>query len=59
MEEIEQILMYVPIEGERLVEIFTQWELELNALEDWLGNPKPQCGCQEIAMTEETHQHES
>jgi hypothetical protein len=29
MEEKEQILMSVPIEGEHPVELFTQWELEL------------------------------
>jgi hypothetical protein len=58
MEEEEQILMSVPTEGERPVELLTQWELELKALEDWLGNPEPEGGCQEIAMPEEIHQHE-
>jgi hypothetical protein len=49
MEEKEHILMSVPT-GERLVELFTQWELELKALEDWLGNLEPEGGCREIAM---------
>jgi hypothetical protein len=39
MEETKQILMFVPTEGECLVELFTQWELELRALEYWLDNP--------------------
>jgi hypothetical protein len=59
MEETKQILMSVPTEGEHPVELFTQWELELKALEDWLGNPEPEGGYQEIAMPEEIHQHES
>jgi hypothetical protein len=58
MEEEEQILMSVPTEGECPVELLTQWELELKALEDWLDNPEPEGGCQEIAMPEEIHQHE-
>jgi hypothetical protein len=59
MEEMKQILMSVPIEREHPVELFTQWELELRALEDWLDNPEPKGGCQETTMIEETHQHES
>jgi hypothetical protein len=36
VEETKQILMFVPTEGECLVELFTQCELELRALEYWL-----------------------
>ena len=57
MEEEEKILRYVPIE-ERSVELLTQGELELKALEDWLGSSKPEGVCHKIAMLEETHQHE-
>jgi hypothetical protein len=57
MEKEEQILKSVPTE-EHPVELLTQWEMELKALEDWLGNPEPEGGFQEIAMPEETYQHE-
>jgi hypothetical protein len=57
--KMEQILMSVPTEGECPVELLTQWELELKALEDWLVNPEPEGGCQGIAMPEEIHQHKS
>jgi hypothetical protein len=50
--------MSVLTEGECPVELLTQWELESKEMEDWLGNPKPEGGCREIAMPEETHQHE-
>jgi hypothetical protein len=50
MEETKHILMSIPIEGEHLVELFTQWELDLKALEDWLENPELEGGCREIAM---------
>jgi hypothetical protein len=40
MEETKHILMFVPIEGEFLVELFTQWELELREPEYWLDNPQ-------------------
>jgi hypothetical protein len=59
MEKMEQILMSIPTEEECPVELFTQWELELKALEDWLGNPEPEGGCRGIAMPEEIHQHKS
>jgi hypothetical protein len=39
MEEEEEILMSVPTGGECPVELLTQWELELKALEDWLDSP--------------------
>jgi hypothetical protein len=42
-EEEEHILMSIPI-GEHPVELLTQWELELKALEDWLDNPEPKDG---------------
>jgi hypothetical protein len=58
MKEEEQILRSVPIEGEHPVELLTQWELELKALEDWLDSPEPEGGFHKIAMPEETHQHE-
>jgi hypothetical protein len=58
MEEEEQILKSVPTEGEHPVELLTQWEMELKALEDWLDSLEPEGGCQEIAMPEETYQHE-
>jgi hypothetical protein len=51
-------LKYVPTGGEHPVELLTQWEMELKALEGCLNNPKPEGGCQEIAMPEETHQHD-
>jgi hypothetical protein len=51
--------MYVPTEGEHLVELFTQWELELKALEDWLFNQELGGGCQGIAMSKEIHLHKS
>jgi hypothetical protein len=57
MEKEEKILKFVPTE-EHPVELLTQWEMELKALEDWLGIPKLEGGCQEIAMPEETNQHE-
>jgi hypothetical protein len=39
MEEEEQILKSVPTEEEHPVELLTQWEMELKALEDWLDSP--------------------
>jgi hypothetical protein len=57
VKEEMRILRSVPIE-ENLVELLAQWELELKELEDWLGTPGPEGCYQEIAMTEETHQHE-
>jgi hypothetical protein len=59
MEETKNILMFAPTKGECPIELFTQWELELKALEDWLGNPEPKGGCQEIPMLEEIEQHKS
>jgi hypothetical protein len=58
MGEKEHISMSDPTEGERLVDLLTQWELESRELEDWLDSPRLEGGCQEIAMLEETHQHE-
>jgi hypothetical protein len=43
---------------QHLVELLTQWEMELKALEDWLDSPEPEGGFQEIAMAKETYQHE-
>jgi hypothetical protein len=39
MEEEEHILNFVPIEEEHLVELLTQWEMELKAMEDLLDIP--------------------
>jgi hypothetical protein len=58
MEEKEQMMMYVPTEGENPVQLLTQWELELRALEDWLDNPELEGGFQKIAMPKEIHRHE-
>jgi hypothetical protein len=58
MEE-EHILKSAPTEGEHLVELLTQWELELKSPEDWLDSLEPEGGFQKIAMPQETHQHES
>jgi hypothetical protein len=59
IEEKEQILKSSPTEKEEhTVEFLTQWEMELKMLEDWLDNPEPEDGFQEIAMPEETCQHE-
>jgi hypothetical protein len=59
MEEKEQILKSSPIEEEEHpVEFLTQWEMELKMLEDWLDNPEPEDGFQEIAKPEEMCQHE-
>jgi hypothetical protein len=58
MEEEEQILKSVPTEEEHPVELLTQWEMELKALEDWLDSLEPEGGFHEIAMPEETYQHE-
>jgi hypothetical protein len=37
-------------EEEHIVEILTQWEMELRMLEDWLDNPESKDGCQETVM---------
>jgi hypothetical protein len=58
MGEKEHILMFVPTEGEHPVELLTRWELELKELEDWLDGPELGGGFHNIAMLEETHQHE-
>jgi hypothetical protein len=58
MEEEEQILKFVPTEGEHPIELLTQWEMKLKALEDWLDILEPEGGFQEISMLEETYQHE-
>jgi hypothetical protein len=50
--------MSIPIGGECPIELLTQWELDLRELEDWLDSPGLEGGFQEIAMPEETHQHE-
>jgi hypothetical protein len=50
-EEKERILMYAPIEKEwNSDELLTQWEKELEMLEDWLNNPEPEDGCQWTVM---------
>jgi hypothetical protein len=56
MKEEEHILKSIPIEGEFLVESLNQWEMELKAMEDWLGSPKQGGSFHEIAMPKETHQ---
>jgi hypothetical protein len=58
MEEEEQILKFVPTEEENPVELLTQWEMDLKELEDSLDSPELEGGCHEIAMLEETYQHE-
>jgi hypothetical protein len=50
MKEREKILKSIPIEEEHPVELLTQWEMELKALEDCLDSPEPEGGCHEIAM---------
>jgi hypothetical protein len=57
MEEEEQILKSIPTEEEHPVELLTQWEMELKALEDWLDSLKLEGGFHEIAMLEETFRH--
>ena len=57
MEEREKVLKYAPMEEEHPVESLTQWDMELNMLEDWLNSPEPEGGCHNIAMPEETSQH--
>ena len=43
--------MYAPTEKKwNSDELLTQWEKELEMLEDWLNNPKPEDGCQGIVM---------
>jgi hypothetical protein len=43
--------MSVPSEKEEHSdELLTQWEQEMKMLEDWLDNPEPEDGCQEIVM---------
>ena len=37
-------------EEENIVEILTQWEMELRMLEDWLDNPESKDGCHETVM---------
>ena len=51
MEDKENMLKSVPIEEEHLVESLTQWEMELNMMEDWLRSLKQEGGCHEIAMS--------
>jgi hypothetical protein len=58
MKEEEHILKFVPIEEDHLVEILTQCYMELKELEDWLDSLEPEGGFHEIAMLEETYQHE-
>jgi hypothetical protein len=58
MEEKEQILKSVPTKDDNPFESLTQWEMELKRLEDWLSSPEPESGYHEIAMPEETYQHE-
>ena len=44
-EEKEQTLMSTPAEKEEnSYELLTQWKKEINMLEDWLDNPKPEDG---------------
>jgi hypothetical protein len=58
MEEKEQVLKSSPTKEEHPVELLTQWEMELKALEDWLDSLEPEGGCHEIAMPKETYHHE-
>jgi hypothetical protein len=58
MEEKEKILKPSPIEEEHPVELLTQWEMELNMLEDCLDCTEPKGVCQEISMLGKTCQHE-
>jgi hypothetical protein len=50
MEEKEKILNFSPTEEDHLVESLTQWEMELNMLEDWLKNREPKGGFHKISM---------
>jgi hypothetical protein len=58
MEEKERILKPSPMKEEHPIELFTQWEMELKILEDWLDSLEPRGGCHEIAMPEDTYHHE-
>jgi hypothetical protein len=50
-EEKEKTSESSPIEEyEHIVKILTQWEEELDMLEDWLNNLEPEGGCKEIVM---------
>jgi len=54
----EKALMSSPTEKEEhIVELLNQWEMELNFLEDWLDNPEPKYGLQEMVMPEEETYH--
>jgi hypothetical protein len=57
VKEEEKILRYVTIE-DRPVELLTQWEMDLKALEDWLDSLELEGGCHNIYMPKETHQHQ-
>jgi hypothetical protein len=57
MEEKEKILKSSPTKEEHLVELLTQWEMELNMLEDCLDCTKPKGVFQEITMLGRTCQH--
>jgi hypothetical protein len=58
MKEKEHIPKYVSMEEDHSVNSLTQWEMELKMLEDWLSSLEPEGGFHEIAMTEETFQHD-
>jgi hypothetical protein len=44
-------------EEEHIVEILTQWEIELSMLENWLDNLKPTDGFQETVMQISGEEH--
>jgi hypothetical protein len=45
MEEEKKILKSIPTEEEHPVVSLTQWEMELNMLEDWLDSLEPKYDC--------------
>jgi hypothetical protein len=50
-EEKEKIMISSPAEEEEhTIELLTQWEMELEILEDWLNNLGPEGGFQETVM---------
>jgi hypothetical protein len=50
-EENEKTLMYAPTEKEEhTVGFLTQWEMDLEMVEDWLKNPYLEKDCQDVVM---------
>jgi hypothetical protein len=58
IEEEEQILKFVPMEGKPPIGLPTQWELDLKEMEDWLHSSEPEGVLHKIVMLEKIHHHE-